>query len=66
MAIAAVLNSSLGKLSCDQAVVKLATSGANVHAWVSVRQRPCHSIGVADRVGRIDERARLAALDDRA
>src|SRR6478735_2289946 len=46
-AIAAVLNSSRGKFSCDQAVVKLATPGANVQDWVSVRQWPCQTIGVA-------------------
>ena len=46
-AIAAVLNSSRGKFSCDQAVVKFANSGANVQAWVSVRQWPCQTIGVA-------------------
>ena len=45
-AIPNVLRSSRGKLSWFQAVVKLSMSGANVHACSSVRQRPCHSIGV--------------------
>jgi len=30
-AIAAVLNSSLGKLSCDQVVVKFSIAGEKVH-----------------------------------
>ena len=38
---------STPEVSCDQAVVKFAISGANVHDCSRVRQRPCHTIGVA-------------------
>src|SRR6478752_5234213 len=46
IAIPNVLRSSRGKLSWLHAVVKLAVSGAKVHACSSVRHRPTHSMGV--------------------
>ena len=58
--MAAVLKSILGKFSCDQAVVKLATSGANVQACSSVRQRPSHTNGVA-----VGSAGSTATLDSR-
>src|SRR4051812_17021492 len=42
---AAVLKSSLGKLSCDQTVLKLLSFGSNTHDCWSVRQAPCQTIG---------------------
>ena len=48
IATVAVLKSSRGKFSCDQTLVKLSIWGEKVHAWVSVRQRPGHSMSAAD------------------
>ena len=42
----AVLNSSRGKLSCDQTVLKLLSFGSNTQDCWSVRQAPCQTIGV--------------------
>ena len=60
-----VLNSSLGKLSCDQTVVKFVDLRTRTSTPAgSVRHAPCQTIGVWVGVRRVDERALRPALLD--
>ena len=69
IAIVAVLKRSRGKFGRFHTVAKLSISGANVHDCVSVRQRPCQTIDVADEslgsTNVLDSRPGSTSISDR-